>query len=107
MLQSHDTVLQLWDRRFTSGQIAKAVKMRPSYVRIIVQRARAKGDKRAHKRQANRLYPLGSLPNEALSMLAIEAGRRNISESDLAIKIITVALKANIVGAILDDGEGE
>lgn len=106
MLQSHDTVLQLWDRRHTSGEIAKVVKLRAGYVRIIVQRARAKGDKRAHKRQPNRIYPLGMLPPELRDALNAEAGRRNISERDLALKIIATAISANLVGAILDDGEG-
>lgn len=107
MLQSHDTVLNSWYRGLTSWEIGALCNLHPSHVRTIVQRARARGDRRAHKRRMGPGRAAGViLPRETILSLRHEAAKRHMLEAELAVKILTTALSANLVGAILDDGEG-
>lgn len=106
MIEAENAVLKRWDRGQTSLKIGKDLNIRPSYVRVIVQRARAKGDARAHKRPEGR--PKGMrllLTRDVQVKLADEADRRDMSERELATQLVALALSANLVGAILDDGE--
>lgn len=102
-----NAVLKRWDRGQTSSKIGRDLNIRDSYVRVIVQRARAHGDIRAHRRPRGRIP--GSLqillPRDILEILATEADRRDTTERELMTAIVVAALRGNLVGAIIDDGE--
>lgn len=107
MIEAENAVLKRWDRGQTSIKIGNDLNIRPAYVRVIVQRARAKGDVRAHRRPEGRPKGLRLLLTRDVQVkLACEADRRDMSERELATQIVALALSAKLVGAILDDGEG-
>jgi hypothetical protein len=99
-------VLRRWDRGQTSIKIGNDLNMRPSYVRVIVQRARAHGDERAHRRMPGRVKGVPISLNRTLTVkLAEEADRRDMSERELATSILATVLSGNLIDAVLDDGE--
>lgn len=107
MLQSHQTVLNSWERGLTSGEIGALLNLHASHVRTIVQRARKNGDKRAHKRHVGPARSVSvTVPREIIIGLYQEAEKRKLTDVELAAKLLTTALSANLVSAILDDGEG-
>ena len=103
-----NAVLKRWDRGQTSIKIGKDLNVRPAYVRVLVQRARAKGDIRAHRRPAGRIHGAVQvlMTRDLTDMLAAEADRRDTSERDLATRIIATVLRSDLIAAVLDDGEG-
>jgi hypothetical protein len=103
-----NSVLKRWDRGQTSVKIGAELNMRPAYVRVIVQRARAHGDQRAHRRTPGRLkgIPL-NITSDLTTILATEADRRDMTERELATRIVATVLRAGLVTAVLDDGEGD
>lgn len=109
-IYDHDAVLDLWAQGVSSATICGRLKMRrPEAVRVIVAKARARGDARAVPRLTtkNPVFVREGPRNLELSTnirdaLANEAARRGTTAPKLAALILRNVIADNLFSAVLD-----
>lgn len=97
-----DEVLKFWAEGLTSGAIQMRTGIPRTSVCVIVQRARANGDPRAHSRKRGGKFPF-AMSQIAHKALVAEADRREISTLQLASQILDAVCTHNLFGAVFDD----
>lgn len=110
MKYDHDAVLERWKRGDDGGRIATAFGMAGSEaVRNIVNRARAKGDKRAisHNRKVQEMQrAVKRYGGQIGRKLHREGDIRGLSVDDLVDRLVRVTVADDLFKALLDDGVG-
>jgi hypothetical protein len=101
--QHEDEVLRRWAAGQTASVIAAALPVPPDYVRVLVGRARRRGDDRATARKGSSQNMRLSIPRALACVLRVEAKRRDVHRNDLALRLLEIICRDNLFGAVLDD----
>lgn len=97
-----EAILDMWAAGLPSSLISARTGVGPEYLRVVVQRARRAGDRRAVPRKRGGDNTVAISP-QAKASLAVEAERRGIAETELASLILETIGNENMFSAVLDD----
>lgn len=104
-----DSILNAWEAGASSTEIEQALGVSASYVRVLVQNARLRGDKRAvprrtgpHKKTMPKL-PVDTLCREARLSFEREAVRRQTTVPELKTMVLEAVANGHLFAAVLDD----
>lgn len=102
--KKHDkeAILDMWATGLPSSLISARTGVAVEYLRVVVQRARVSGDRRAVPRKRGGEHTVAISP-QAKASLTREAHRRGVAEMELASRILETVGTENMFSAVLDD----
>jgi transposase len=100
-----EIIKQLHIEGLSTPEIAERADTTIGAVRSTLSMLRKRGELDQAAPRTTLTKALGNLDLRTVRALRLEAQRRKVSPSDLAVQIIATALRDGIVGAILDDKE--
>ena len=98
-----NAVLDLWAAGAKSKDIGAQLGIRAAYARVLIQRARKRGDPRAAARHVDAQITIAlSNATAAGQKLALESDRRGISVRALVSQIVNTVCEDGLFAAVLD-----